>query len=127
MKKVFFCCLIILFFFSGCNSNANSSKEVGKSGSVNYVQAKELMINSGAVMIDVRTKEEYDEKHINGAISLPVDEINEGSIKKIVDDKYDVIIVYCKSGSRSSKAVTIFNKLGYNNVYDLGAMSNWKE
>ncbi len=126
MKKIFFCCLLILFFLSGCDSkiSGNSSLENGR---VNYVQAKELIINNGAILVDVRTKEEYDEKHIDGAVLLPVDEIEDEKVKEIVNSKDDFIIVYCKSGVRSSEAASKLNDLGYNNVYNLGAMSNWKE
>ena len=127
MKKILMCFLLIIVFFTGCDGNSSEEGAVGKSGSVNYVQAKELIINSGAIMVDVRTKKEYDEKHIDGAVSLPLDDINEEKVKKITKDKYDVMIVYCKSGARSAKAVEKLNGLGYNNVYDLGAMSNWKE
>ena len=44
-----------------------------------------------------------------------------------IEDKDDVIIVYCKSGNRSSQALTKLTDLGYTEVYDLGAMSNWEE
>ena len=124
MKKIIFCCLLIIIFFTGCTNNNSTVKS---SSSANYVEAKEMIINNGALMVDVRTKEEYDEKHIDGAISLPLDEITSDSVSSAIDDKNAIMIVYCKSGSRSSQAVTKLNELGYNNVYDFGAMSNWRE
>jgi len=52
---------------------------------------------------------------------------NEDSIKDIASDKNQAIIVYCKSGNRSNQALTLLEDLGYTEVYDLGAMSNWEE
>ena len=72
MKKILFSCLVIILFLSGCNDSSVSDSVI-KKNSVNYVQAKELIINKGAIMVDVRTKEEYDEDHIDGAVLLPVE------------------------------------------------------
>ena len=124
MKKIFFCFLFILIIFTGCSSNNSTTNT---NGTIKYVEAKEMIINKGALMIDVRSKEEYDEEHIDGALSLPVDEITNEKVASVINDKNNIIIVYCKSGVRSAQAVTKLNDLGYNNVYNLGAMSNWKE
>ena len=118
MKKFF---IIILCFvcFLGCEAKHNSS--------VNYVEAKEKIINESAILVDVRTEEEYNEGHIDGAILLPLDSIDNDSSEKLIGDKNTVIIVYCKSGKRSAQALEKLTELGYKEVYDLGAMSNWKE
>ena len=121
MMKKFLIILIMIIFMVGC-SNQNSDDE-----KVTYMEAKEKIINEGAVLVDVRTQEEYDEAHIDGAILLTLDSIDENSILNVVDSKDDVIIVYCKSGNRSSQALEKLKSLGYEKVYDLGAMSNWKE
>ena len=119
MKKNVLILLICFIFLFGCSNN--------NSVSVNYMQAKEKIINEGDVLDDVRTQEEYDERPIAGAILLTLDDINEDSVNNVIDNKDTVIIVYCKSGVRSSQAVSELNDLGYENVFDLGAMSNWKE
>ncbi|MEE3343093.1 MAG: rhodanese-like domain-containing protein [Bacilli bacterium] len=124
MKRKLICFLFIIILFTGCGS---ADDKISDDGKVNYVKAKELIINNGAILVDVRTKEEYADGHIDGAVNLPVDDINEDSVKEVVKDKYDVIIVYCKSGVRSNNAADKLKDLGYNNIYDLGAMSNWKE
>ena len=119
MKKVLvlvFC----LFFFSGCSDDT-------KDYSVNYMEAKEKIINENAVLLDVRTKDEYDNNHIDGAELLTLDDITEESIGKFVDSKDDVIIVYCQSGNRSNQALNLLNDLGYTEVYDLGSINNWEE
>jgi rhodanese-related sulfurtransferase len=119
MKK-FILVILCLVLLVGCSSNS-TKKTIG------YVEAKEKIINEQAILLDVRTQEEYDESHINGAILLTLDTIDEDTIAEVVSDKSKPIIVYCKSGKRSSQALEILNQLGYDNVYDLGAMSNWKE
>ncbi|MBR3161200.1 MAG: rhodanese-like domain-containing protein [Bacilli bacterium] len=126
MKKIFFCFLLSLVFVTGCSNNSVSTGAGSSNGTISYIEAKEKIINQGAILVDVRTKEEYDENHLDGAVLLPVDEITKEKVASIVNDN-DILIVYCKSGVRSSEAVTKLNELGYNNVYNLGAMSNWKE
>ena len=79
------------------------------------------LIDKGAIVIDVRSADEYNEGHIKGAINIPVDEIDSISYKK---DK--TIIVYCASGIRSEKAVKRLVELGYTSLYNLdGGLLNW--
>lgn len=79
------------------------------------------LIDNGAIIIDVRTVEEYNEGHISGAINIPVDTISE-----ITYDKNDKIIVYCASGVRSATAAKTLVDAGYTNVYNLdGGLINW--
>lgn len=123
MKKLLIIILCI-FLLSGCGETKNTDSS---DGSVNYMEAKEKIINDGAILLDVRTKEEYNEKHIDGASLLPLDKIDIDSISQIVSEKDTPIIVYCRSGNRSQQAREKLIALGYSKVYDLGAMSNWKE
>ena len=119
MKKSLFVIALCLFFLAGCSKAEDTV--------VNYVQAKEKIINEGAILVDVRTQEEYDEAHIDGAVLLTLDTIDEDSAKDVIGNKDKVVIVYCKSGVRSGQAADILKDLGYKNVYNLGAMSNWRE
>lgn len=123
MKKLLIITLCI-FLLSGCGEAENTDSS---DSSVNYMEAKEKIINEGAILLDVRTKEEYNEKHIDGASLLPLDKIDIDSISQIVSEKDTPIIVYCRSGNRSQQAREKLIALGYSKVYDLGAMSNWKE
>ena len=123
MKKLLIITLCI-FLLSGCGETKNTDSS---DGSVNYMEAKEKIINDGAILLDVRTKEEYNEKHIDGASLLPLDKIDIDSISQIVSEKDTPIIVYFRSGNRSQQAREKLIALGYSKVYDLGAMSNWKE
>ena len=115
MKKLFI--FIILFLLVGCSSNEDSN------GLISYMDAKEKIINEGAVLVDVRTEDEYNSNHIGGAINIPIDSISSA----VSLSKDNPIIVYCKSGNRSSQALEKLEALGYSNVYDLGSINNWKE
>ena len=72
----------------------------------------------GAMIIDVRSPQEYQEGHIDGAILIPEYEIKKKAKVKL-GDKEKKIVVYCSSGGRSKKAQKILRKLGYNHVYNL--------
>lgn len=122
MKK-YFIVLLCIIVLTGCSSN----NDTNENHIVNYRETKEKIINEQAILIDVRTKEEYDEKHIEGATLLPLDSIDAESVSKVVSDKEIPIILYCRSGNRSHQALEILEDLGYQNVYDLGAISNWEE
>ena len=72
----------------------------------------------GAILLDVRSPQEYKEGHLNGAISLPEYEIKE-NVETILKNKKEIIIVYCSSGSRSKKAQKELIEMGYETVHNL--------
>ncbi len=72
----------------------------------------------GAILIDTRTKQEFLEGHLDGAILMPYYEISR-RIENIIPNKDQIIIVYCQNGGRSIKASEILIRLGYVNVYNL--------
>lgn len=76
---------------------------------------------SDAQVLDVRTPEEYVERHLDGAINL---DINSGDFENAVSayDVDDEYIVYCRSGNRSAQAVTLMESLGFHRVTDAGSM-----
>ena len=119
MKKILIT-IILTLLLVGCSNNTNNNL-------ISYMDAKEKIINENAILIDVRTEEEYNKEHISGATLLPLDNIDETNIENVVDNKDDVIIVYCQSGNRSSQALTLLKDLGYTEVYDLGSINNWQE
>lgn len=84
-----------------------------------YEESMDIYKNTDAIIIDVRTPEEYKEKHIEGAINIPIYEIE--NIKTEIINKDVVILVYCKSGTRSKMAKEILIQSGYNNVYTFDA------
>ena len=74
--------------------------------------------NNNVYLIDVRTKDEFLDKHLKNAINIPLQNI-EKNIENIVKNKDDIIIVYCKYGSRGEKALNKLAKMGYKNIYNL--------
>ena len=89
-----------------------------ESREISYEKLKKMMQKEEAILIDVRSNQEYQEGHLNGAINIPVYDI-EKSIDKIVKNKNNIIILYCSSGYRSENAKEILEKLGYNSVFTL--------
>jgi phage shock protein E len=79
-------------------------------------------IKRGGMLLDVRTVEEFNAGHIDGATSFPVENITAGSMPYVAKDTK--IYVYCRSGSRSEAAKAALEQAGYNNVVDLGAMTS---
>ena len=121
MKKILLVLIVLLLV--GCNSNKIDGENLYKT--IEGDLAMEFVNNSKAILIDVRTFEEFNENHIEGAVNIPVDEITKERLKEITEDELDNIIVYCKSGSRSKNAAIKIIELGYINVYDLGSINNW--
>lgn len=78
----------------------------------------------GYLILDVRTKDEFDQGHIENAVLLPVTEIAEKASEQI-KDKDQVILVYCRSGRRSAQASQALADMGYANVYDFGGIIDW--
>lgn len=83
-------------------------------------KARELM-KGGAVLVDVRTEEEYAKAHLDGAVNLSYLAVGMYA-KKIIPDKSAPVIVYCATGKRSMQAKTCLDYLGYERVYFLGGV-----
>ena len=88
-------------------------------------ETKEIMdTQDGYVILDVRTQEEFDETHIEGAILIPDYEITDKA-ESVLKDKNQLILVYCRSGRRSKLAADELVKLGYTNVKEFGGIIDW--
>ena len=96
-----------------CNNRYRSMEK-------NDITMEELkrMQSQGAIIIDVRSPQEYAEGHIEGAIVIPEYELKIRA-KEIIKDKSQLIVVYCPRGFRSKKAQRILKYMGYENVYNL--------
>lgn len=116
MKKILI--ILSLIILTGC-----SNKTEIKTGKITCEQKNILVEENNAVIIDVRTKDEYKELHMEDAINIPYNQITEQKLKEENINKETPIIVYCKSGTRSNKAYNTLIEQGYKNVYDLGALS----
>lgn len=94
-----------------------------REGDIGYNELKNKVSN-GAILLDVRSPQEYNEGHLPGAILIPDYEFN---IRKKELEPYinNTIVIYCRSGSRSRKIYQILKKLGYKDVYNLyGGLNN---
>lgn len=83
--------------------------------------------NQNVILLDVRSKQEYDEGHLKGAINIPIYEL-EYRAENELKNKQCVVIAYCSAGIRSRKALGILRKLGYQNLYNVedGVRIFWK-
>ena len=89
-------------------------------------EAKTLMEKEeGYILLDVRTKGEYESGYIPGAINIPLSNIDE-KIISFLPDKSQMILVYCRSGNRSREASDKLSKLGYTNILEIGGINAWK-
>ena len=105
----------------GCSDGGSATYE-----QISGAEAKALMDSeSGYIIIDARTQEEYDEGHIPGAILIPEYEIADRAEKEL-PDKNRLILVYCRSGRRSKIAAEELVKLGYTNVKEFGGIIDWE-
>ena len=105
----------------GCSDGGSATYE-----QISGAEAKALMDSeSGYIIIDARTQEEYDQGHIPGAIMIPEYEIADRAEKEL-PDKDQLILVYCRSGRRSKIAAEELVKLGYTNVKEFGGIIDWE-
>ena len=105
----------------GCSDGGSATYE-----QISGAEAKALMDSeSGYIIIDARTQEEYDEGYIPGAVLIPEYEIADRAEKEL-PDKDQLILVYCRSGRRSKIAAEELVKLGYTNVKEFGGIIDWE-
>ena len=79
---------------------------------------------TGYIILDVRTPEEFAERHIPGAINVPNETIGTDEIPEL-PDKDQLILVYCRSGNRSKQASEKLVALGYTNIVEFGGINDW--
>ena len=123
MKKCIWL-LLAMLMLSACGQEKENSREAVYVN-ITAQEAKKLMDSQeGYVILDTRTKEEYDQGHIPGAILIPYDEIL-AKAESILKDKNQLILVYCRSGRRSKLAAEDLVKLGYTNIREFGGIIDW--
>lgn len=111
MKKII-SLIVCVLLLTACDSNSYETIDSN---------VAMTLIEQNAVVIDVRTADEYTTGHIEGSINIPVD-----NISSVDYDKDTLIIVYCASGMRSATAAETLVDLGYTKVHNLdGGLINW--
>ena len=118
-----------LFFLTACHKKPDHMVD-GEGSEMKYRQisqeeAKKIMNEEdNYVILDVRTREEYNSGHIPDAICIPVETITADTLREL-PDKNQKILVYCRSGNRSKQAADRLAKAGYTNVYEFGGINTW--
>ena len=113
--------LMALLLLAGCGAQSEESTY----RQINAEEAAAMMEEeSSYIILDVRTAQEYSEKHIPGAINIPNETIGTEDIPEL-PDKEQLILVYCRSGNRSKQASEKLVKLGYTNIIEFGGINDW--
>lgn len=94
----------------------------------NAVMASALFMASTSVWaaehwIDVRSAEQYQETHVQGAVNIPLKELSQ-RIGEVIQDKNDTLYLYCNTGNQSGKAETLLQKMGYKNAVNEGGLKD---
>ncbi len=114
--------LLLLLFLAGCtasNEQENSYRQISMDEAVTMMEEE-----SGYIILDVRTPEEFRERHIPNAINIPNETIGSEDIQEL-PDKDQLILVYCRSGNRSKQASGKLAELGYTNIVEIGGINDW--
>ena len=119
--KRFIPLLMALLFLSGCGavSAEKTYRQITMEEAVTMMEEE-----TEYIILDVRTAEEYNEKHIPGAINIANESIGTEDIPEL-PDKDQLILVYCRSGNRSKQASEKLVKLGYTNIVEIGGINSW--
>lgn len=120
MKKILPIFLVALLL-AGCAAPAEeiSYRQISMTDAVTLMEEE-----TGYIILDVRTPEEFAEKHIPGAINVANETIGTDEIPEL-PDKDQLILVYCRSGNRSKQASEKLVALGYTNIVEFGGINDW--
>ena len=129
--KLWIAALAALLLLTGCGSPGSQASSGGADQpaavfrQVSTADAAAIMESeTGYLIVDVRTQEEYAQAHIPGAICIPNETIGSGEIPEL-PDKNQLLLIYCRSGNRSKQASEKLVKLGYTNVVEFGGINSW--
>ena len=110
-----------LFLFFGRPTGA--AAQAGPGGSIDADKLLETR-DKPFILVDVRSGQEYASGHIPGALNIPHDRIG---AEPPTPDKQALIVLYCRSGARSSAAEKTLKELGYSNLVNYGGLGRWKK
>ena len=120
MKKILPIFLAALLL-AGCTAPAeeNIYRQINMDEAITMMEKE-----SGYIILDVRTLEEFADKHIPGAVNIPNETIGTTEIPEL-PNKDQLILVYCRSGNRSKQASEKLAALGYTNIVEFGGINDW--
>ena len=114
--------LLSLLLLAGCAAPVDSEASYQQ---ISMDEAIAIMESeSDYIILDVRTTEEFADKHIPDAINIPNETIGTEDIPEL-PDKDQLILVYCRSGNRSKQASDKLVGLGYTNIVEFGGINDW--
>ena len=114
--------LMALLLLSGCAAQVQKEQSYRQ---INMDEAIAMMeAENDYIILDVRTPEEFSEKHIPGAINVANETIGSEEIPEL-PEKDQLILVYCRSGNRSKQASEKLVALGYTNIVEFGGINDW--
>lgn len=128
MKNYIRTLLVLLFtaLLTGCTGESGDKMSENTYEQISQEDAKSLMDSeTDYVILDVRTQGEYDEGHIPEAICIPNETIDE-NVTEVLQEKDQLILVYCRSGNRSVQASEKLAELGYTNIKEFGGINDWE-
>ena len=126
-KKIILMFIISLIATALCGCTSNDEKELSMTYiNISYEEARQMMENNPSIIVlDVRTEQEHRERNMHGSLLLPLNELTIENALRVIPDKDSVVIVYCRSGARSSNAATALINMGYINVYKMDGVIHW--
>ena len=112
-----------MLVMAGCSTTAAPPPGPGAPASTPAGTKARELVAKGSWLLDVRTPAEFSAGHIDGALNIPLDALEQRMGELEPRDR--PIVVYCRSGSRSAGATQLLKRAGFAQVFDLGAMRNW--
>ena len=113
ITALIFCTIL----FTGCGQ---SYKNISHEDAVRIMKS-----GQNAIVVDVRTVDEYEKRHVPGAVLVPIDQIKNGRFDKL-PNKDQILLVYCWTGRRAEDAAKILSQNGYKYVYTFGGIVDWE-
>jgi phage shock protein E len=86
-------------------------------------EARRWVAQEGALLLDVRSEQEFAAGHLPGAVNVPVSQL--AAQLGTLSDRRRPVVVYCASGVRSTRAASVLREAGFSRVLNLGIMSAW--
>jgi phage shock protein E len=125
--------VVVAFAMVGCSREAPPAPATTNANEATGLPDRDpalarKLASEGAVLLDVRTVEEYSGRHLDKAVNIPVDKLNGqmSEIEKLTSgDKTKPIVLYCQAGGRAGRAKTMLTAAGYTQVTNMGGIDDW--
>lgn len=113
-RLIVFLCMFLSAVLTGCGKE---HRHLSMEEAMKMMQSE-----TDVLVVDVRTKEEFDKRHIPGAVLVPIEEIRAGRTDHLLPDKQKTLLLYCWTGRRAEDAAALLVDMGYWKVYEFGGL-----